>query len=109
MRKSVDSNRGYVFLDNQTHTNNSSLTSTTSTSSQASSSSLCSSYLLLVVAQIGVILPSGIAAQRRHMSRKSNILYPALEWNSWMLGLQEPLQCGCYGKLVAGSGQPNYD
>ncbi len=28
--------------------------------------------------------------------------------NSWMLGPQEPEQCGYYGQLVAGSGQPNY-
>ena len=35
--------------------------------------------------------------------------YPALGGNSWMLGPQEPLRCGYYGELVAGSGQPNYD
>ena len=28
--------------------------------------------------------------------------------NTWMLGAQEPEQCGYYGQLVAGSGQPNY-
>jgi hypothetical protein len=28
--------------------------------------------------------------------------------NTWMLGAQEPEQCGYYGQLVAGNGQPNY-
>jgi hypothetical protein len=27
---------------------------------------------------------------------------------AWMLGSSEPLQCGYYGELVAGNGQPNY-
>jgi hypothetical protein len=35
--------------------------------------------------------------------------YPGLGGDAWMLGSQEPLRCGYYGELLAGSGQPDYD
>lgn len=33
---------------------------------------------------------------------------PSSSLNTWMLGPQEPEQCGYYGQLVAGNGQPDY-
>ena len=33
---------------------------------------------------------------------------PSSSLDTWMLGAQEPEQCGYYGQLVAGNGQPNY-
>jgi hypothetical protein len=34
---------------------------------------------------------------------------PGLGGGAWMLGSQEPLRCGYYGQLEAGSGQPDYN
>ena len=33
---------------------------------------------------------------------------PSSSLNTWMLGSQEPEQCGYYGQLIAGNGQPSY-
>jgi hypothetical protein len=35
--------------------------------------------------------------------------YPGFGGDVWKLGPQEPLRCGYYGELLAGSGQPDYD
>lgn len=56
----------------------------------------------------GSVLAYGITAKSGANGAYQLSFIPSVGLSNWMLSSQEPLQCGYYGQLVAGTGQPNY-
>lgn len=56
----------------------------------------------------GIIVAYAVTAKAGASGTYQLGYLPSSSLDTWMLGAQEPEQCGYYGQLVAGNGQPDY-
>jgi hypothetical protein len=56
----------------------------------------------------GTVVAYAVAAKAGASGTYQLGFLPSSSLDTWMLGAQEPEQCGYYGQLVSGDGQPNY-
>jgi len=56
----------------------------------------------------GIIVAYAVTANEGASGTYQLGYLPSTSLSTWILGAQEPEQCGYYGQLVAGNGQPNY-